>query len=739
MRPLQPPTTDDLLRALHAARLLPPARLESLAGEWADSPGSVADRAGELVECGLLTAYQGEQVLAGKARQLKLGQYRLLDRLGAGGMGQVYKAEHLLMKRVVALKVILRVRRPAGGKSSGRKKCVRAAGTGAVLRTPEAALSVERFRREVEAAARLCHPNIVTAYDAAEARGLHFLVMEYVEGLDLERLLVETGPLPVPLVAEAVRQTALALQYAHERGLVHRDVKPSNLLLARPSALAPADTATPLPGSLRPERPLIKLLDLGLARLAHTAARAGDDRSSDPLAGEALSGTPDYMAPERGHDPDHADIRSDLYSLGCTAYHLLTGRVPFPGGSWTEKLLRHRLDAPLPLRDLRPDVPEPLATVVQRLLAREPEDRYPAPAAVAAALAEPAEINPATRPALSERRASCLPSVVGRRGAWPAVVAAVAAGLLVSVGVRWLLLRTQPSPGAEQSPSPLLAIPTPYTFAVEDAPGSFRTLAQAIASAPDGATITVHGSGPHTLAPLSLDGKGLTVRAAPGARPCLTLAPGAAPWQALLGTDRSLTLEGLELRADGGPVVCCNSSTLRLRACHLTHTGRGAAVVVRNVTELNLGDCVIEADDVALSAEVGGGGPCRLHLADSRLTARQRSGAAVSLWAPEVHRPAAVELRLEGSTLTADRAIAGRALPGALTVAADGSTFSFRDALLSLTGGEGWRASTRWRGRENTYRGSQTWLRIDGASPSVGDLAAWRDLWDSPESGSRQE
>src|ERR1700722_7233958 len=225
----------DLLQALRAVRLLSPREWRRLAATWSDDddPGA---RWRELVNSGLLTPFQSQMVLRGRARRLRLGQYVLLERLGTGGMGCVYKAEHRLMKRVVALKLMSR-RREVGP-------------TGAA------------FRREVEAAARLRHPHIVLAHDAAEARGRRFLVMEYVEGMNLEQLVRQAGPLPVPLVREALRQTALALDYALPNGVFHNDVKPANLMLSLPGHTADRQSLRVITA------PLFKLLDLGLARAA---------------------------------------------------------------------------------------------------------------------------------------------------------------------------------------------------------------------------------------------------------------------------------------------------------------------------------------------------------------------------------------------------------------------------------------------------------------------------------------
>ena len=249
--PTPPTDANELLTALRSARLLSPKQLRRLAIVWSESRPDEPDdpvegtrlRARELASAGLLTAWQVEQVLAGEARRLRLGHYRLLDWIGAGGMGSVYKAEHRLMKRVVALKVL------GGAPGPGPQSPAPAAG---------------RFRREVEAAARLSHPNIVAAYDAIRARGALVLVMEHVEGIDLGRLAAQAGPLPVPLACEAVRQTARALQYAHERDLLHCDVKPSNLLLVHPPRPSWDSGALTELGDGRPVT--VKLLDMGLAR-----------------------------------------------------------------------------------------------------------------------------------------------------------------------------------------------------------------------------------------------------------------------------------------------------------------------------------------------------------------------------------------------------------------------------------------------------------------------------------------
>jgi serine/threonine protein kinase/DNA-binding beta-propeller fold protein YncE len=328
-----------LVDALRRSRLLRPAQLEEVRRSLSRFPGPKA-LARDLVRRGWLTTFQANQLRAGRGGELVLGQYVLLDRLGEGGMGEVFKARHTRMGRTVAVKVIRRER----------------------LAHPDA---VRRFEREVRATAALSHPNIVLAYDADEVNGRHILVMEYVEGTDLAQAVLKGGPLPVGRACEYVRQAASGLDHAHRRGLVHRDIKPSNLLLT-------ADGSA------------VKILDLGLARLAAPGSEA--EAGSLTQEGRGM-GTPDYLAPEQALGAHGVDIRADLYSLGCTFYYLLTGRVPFPGESVAGKLLRHQLDEPEPVERLRPGVPPGVAAVVRRLMAKRPEDRYQTPAEVVAALA----------------------------------------------------------------------------------------------------------------------------------------------------------------------------------------------------------------------------------------------------------------------------------------------------------------------------------------------------------------
>jgi serine/threonine protein kinase len=275
-------------------------------------------------------------------------RYRLIRKLGEGGMGTVYLAEHKLMRRQVAIKMIR---------------------TGYLGN----ANLIERFRREVRAAASLSHPNIVTAYDADEVSGFHFLAMEYVDGESLAALLARLGPLPVADACNYIRQAARGLEFAHANGMVHRDIKPHNLILTRDG--------------------LVKILDFGLARIRtdEDADRALNDPDTGSVQSQnerlsltgTVMGTADYVAPEQARDSRHVDGRADIYSLGCSLYHLISGCVPFPDGSAKEKIVKHASDTPDPLA-----VPPALTRAIEKMMAKNPEDRYGSAGEVAADLGQ---------------------------------------------------------------------------------------------------------------------------------------------------------------------------------------------------------------------------------------------------------------------------------------------------------------------------------------------------------------
>lgn len=308
-------------------------------------------------------------------------RYQILERLGEGGMGSVYKAQHRLMNRPVALKII----------------------NSQLVNHPGA---IERFHREVQAAARLAHPNIVAAHDAEQAGNVHFLVMEFVDGVNLHQVIQQRGPLPVAEACEYIRQAALGLQHAHERGMVHRDVKPHNLMLAE---VCPADGGPKSgePGhsqsSIRtPQSAVIKILDFGLANLASEAVGEGryqDDAPSRAIPRQltlsgAMMGTPDYIAPEQAVDAHAVDIRADIYSLGCTFYYLLTGQAPFQEGTVVDKIAAHAEREPAPLSTFRTDVPADVESILNRMMAKNPDARFQTPAEVAEALEHCSALTP---------------------------------------------------------------------------------------------------------------------------------------------------------------------------------------------------------------------------------------------------------------------------------------------------------------------------------------------------------
>ena len=290
-----------------------------------------------------------------------IGNYRILETLGQGGMGVVLKAQHMRMDRLVAIKVL---------RSNAMQSPV----------------AIKRFQQEVRAAARLSHPNIVTAFDADEVNGVHFLVMEYVNGRSLSDLLVERGKLSFKDALDYVLQTARGLEYAHSEGVIHRDIKPGNLLLDK--------------------RGTVKILDMGLASM-HEVAGA---ESSGMQAGEyvtmenQLLGTYDYMPPEQAEDARSVDCRADIYALGCTMFRLLTGRTPYRGETTIKKILAHR-DQPIPsIRELRPDVPIELDKLFQRMVAKRPTERYASMTEVIRQLE--AMLSGRARPTLSDEKSA---------------------------------------------------------------------------------------------------------------------------------------------------------------------------------------------------------------------------------------------------------------------------------------------------------------------------------------------
>jgi len=335
----------EMLDTLRCCQLLAADQLDELVRGLDGRISEAQELASALRARTWLTPYQIDQLCRGRGHELRLGRYVVLERLGEGGAGQVFKAWDQTMARVVALKTI-------------RQE---------LLAEPEI---IQRFYREMEVVGRLMHPNIVHAYDAGPVGELQVLVMEYVDGTDLAQLVRTSGPLPVGTALEYTRQAALGLQYAYEQGLVHRDIKPANLLVRT------AESA--------PQSAVVKILDLGLARFQRRTE--GELTNILTPQGAALIGTPDYLAPEQAIDFHQADIRADIYSLGCTLYYLLAGRPPFPGGTLGEKLAKQIHAQPVPVEQLRDDIPPGLGPVLQWMLAKRPEQRFQTPGEVVTAI-----------------------------------------------------------------------------------------------------------------------------------------------------------------------------------------------------------------------------------------------------------------------------------------------------------------------------------------------------------------
>jgi serine/threonine protein kinase len=336
-----PTTATELVELIQKSGVVEAPRLTTYLQALAERASTFTEPkpfATQLVHDGMLTYFQAEQFLLGKWKRFTIGKYKVLERLGIGGMGQVFLCEHKHMRRRVAVKVL----------------------PSAKADDPAA---LERFYREARVVAELDHPNLVRAFDIDQDETLHFLVMEYVDGLSLQEIVRRTGPMDPIRACHYVAQAADGLQYAYEvKGIVHRDIKPGNILVDRSG--------------------LVKVLDMGLARFFHD-----EEDVLTKKYDETVLGTADYLSPEQATDSHGVDIRADIYSLGATFYFMLTGQPPFAGGTVAQKLIAHQTRSPEPARSLRPEVPEAVAAVLDRMMMKDRAERYQSPAEIALALA----------------------------------------------------------------------------------------------------------------------------------------------------------------------------------------------------------------------------------------------------------------------------------------------------------------------------------------------------------------
>lgn len=405
----------ELVNVLRANRLLSSSQFEELGRDLQRRYPEAKALGRALIDKQWLTPYQVNLLLQGAADKLVLGPYVILERLGDNALGQVHKARHQLMNRLVMLTVV-------------REE---------LLNQPKA---VEQFYNEIQAVSQLSDPHLIHAYDAGPIGRTHFFATEYVDGVDLERLVAQSGRLPVATACSFIRQTALGLQNAYERGLLHHDLRPSNVLVAK---VAPGGggsvsitARTPAPSQTQLREATIKIANLGLSLLQPRLRANGKG-----------DGTTDFVAPEQAQS--RPDIRSNLYSLGCIFYYLLAGKSPFSSDS-SAKL--RQADTPRPLETYRRDVPAPIRDVIHKLMAAQPDDRYSTPAELLAALANGVDSR-LLPSAAAPRRA--FRGLIGLRGALAAAVVLLVC-LLAGLSV-WLLRSdktSQPAPTAHGAAPP---------------------------------------------------------------------------------------------------------------------------------------------------------------------------------------------------------------------------------------------------------------------------------------------
>ena len=638
-----------------------------------------------------------------------LGPYRLDQFVGGGGMGAVFRALDTTLDRVVAVKVLSR-------QQSNDEEMLK------------------RFRNEAQSAARLDHENIGRVHAVGSDDGWHYIVFEYIEGTNLRDVVAKEGPFSVARAIDVTIQVADALAHASERDVVHRDVKPSNIIIT-PTGRA-------------------RVVDMGLARLHHMA---GDQDLT--VSGMTL-GTFDYISPEQARDPRSADVRSDLYSLGCTIFFMLVGRPPFAEGTMVQKLLQHQQDAPPSIEALRPDVPRRFGQILGRLMEKDPKDRYQRPAELVADLTTMADdlgielasprppTSTITEPAATVRGPVHLPWLV------PLL------GLIAVVGGLWLratgstsqrlgdvssaveanvdvLRATSPTAAAMPSPRIWRVVETPV---VDDDCG---TVGEAVRQASDGDVVEIACSEPRDDGPFTVDGKRLTIRAADGIQPTLRCGEtGAASRDGCFCTvvAGTLELQNLAVRsaflpAGGGRPALIGlrgSATLVCERVSFVVPGEAAAVGVCVRSDQEAGDRQeIRASDVRVAGgaaflESKGGGRIDLFWSGGRVVTPGRF--LVAEGCPRSHRSGtSLRMTLEdglfacGDGLVCLLDAAAVPLAPRLQAFAKGCRFLVPEgrALLEQSGigdPEAYRADIEWIDAASRYEGSGILRRIDGAA-----------------------
>ncbi|MCI0681556.1 MAG: serine/threonine protein kinase [Gemmataceae bacterium] len=348
-------TVQNLCGFLIRSKLMSPDGMKAMFQRWQaeakENSASLPQFTKWLIANKYVTEYQASLLAKGHADDFFLNQYMILERLGRGHMAGVYKAAHPL-GQVVAIKVLP----PSKAKNP---------------------LTFGRFQREAQLSVKLKHPNVVRSFQVGKAGAVHYLVMEYLEGETLDDVLQRRKRLPPAEAVRIIHQALMGLQHIHEHGMVHRDLKPANLMLV--PAAPPADGDTTLKAT-------VKILDIGLARQLFEEGQPPPETNPELTAEGVLLGTPDYLAPEQARDPRTVDIRADIYSLGCVLYHALAGRPPFLDRNILGQMVRHATETAKPLRDFNPQIPDGLQQILDWMIAKKPEERYPTPERAAKAL-----------------------------------------------------------------------------------------------------------------------------------------------------------------------------------------------------------------------------------------------------------------------------------------------------------------------------------------------------------------